>query len=69
MLVGFAAETGDAEHSVLDFGRGNVTFKQRRGFTATDQWTPVFVTAEDPRIESELVKMDTTIAQMLGQPA
>ena len=55
--------------TVLDFGRGNVTFKQRRGFTATDQWTPVFVTAEDPRIESELVKMDTTIAQMLGQPA
>ncbi|MDF8263217.1 GNAT family N-acetyltransferase [Luteipulveratus flavus] len=55
--------------TVLDFGRGNVTFKQRRGFTSTDQWTPVLLTADDPKVETELVKMDATIAQMLGQPA
>ncbi|MFG1947226.1 GNAT family N-acetyltransferase [Nonomuraea sp. NPDC048826] len=54
----------------VDFGRGNLEFKQRLGFHAVDLWSPVYVLAPGRRARyaERLAEMHRGISDFLGRP-
>ncbi|UBU08938.1 GNAT family N-acetyltransferase [Nonomuraea gerenzanensis] len=54
----------------VDFGRGNLEFKQRLGFHAVDLWSPVYVLApgRTAHYAGRLAEMHRRIADFLGRP-
>jgi hypothetical protein len=54
----------------VDFGRGNLEFKQRLGFRPIDLWSPVYLLGQDrrPGYADRLTEMHRRIGEFLGRP-
>ncbi|MEV4799374.1 GNAT family N-acetyltransferase [Nonomuraea sp. NPDC049421] len=52
----------------VDFGRGNLEFKQRLGFHPVDLWSPVYLLARRAAYAGRLAEMHRRISDFLGRP-